>query len=333
MIKKINVGVIGLGVGNKHLVSLKKNKSINKIKIYDFNQKKLNYIAKKYQVEPSKSEDEIINDKSINLVCIASYDNYHFNQIVKSIRSKKHIFVEKPAVDSLVDAKKIIKLLKKNKKIYFSTNYILRKSPRFIKLNNMIKMNKLGKIFYIEADYNYGRIKKITHGWRGKIPFYSVTNGGGVHIIDLVRFLLNKKIIELKSYANKIATKKSNFKFPDCVVTIAKLEGNIIAKFTSNFGCVYPHFHKLNIYGTKKTFENHLTEGRLFIKRDDRFFTKLKSKYKTSKSLVLDEFIYSIIRRKNRIKFIKDTFDALSVCFAIDKSYKMNKSVKINYLI
>lgn len=329
----MNVGVIGLGVGNKHLVSLKKNKSINKIKIYDFNQKKLNYIAKKYQVEASNSEDEIINDKSIDLICIASYDNYHCNQIVKSIRSKKHIFVEKPAVNSLADAKKIIKLLKTNKKIYFSTNYILRKSPRFIKLNNMIKMNKLGKIFYIEADYNYGRIKKITHGWRGKIPFYSVTNGGGVHIIDLVSFLFNRKIIELKSYANKIATKKSNFKFPDCVVTIAKLEGNIIAKFTSNFGCVYPHFHKLNIYGTKKTFENHLTEGRLFIKRDDRIFTKLKSKYKTSKSLVLDEFIYSIIRRKNRFKFIKDTFDALSVCFAIDKSYKMNKSVKINYLI
>ena len=333
MIRKINVGVIGLGVGNKHLISLLKNRSINKIKIYDFNQQRLNHVAKKYKIEVSKSENEIINDQSINLVCIASYDNHHFNQILKSIKSNKHIFVEKPAVDNLTDAKKIIKLLKKNKDIYFSTNYILRKSPRFIELKNMMKMNKLGKIFYIEADYNYGRVKKITHGWRGKIPFYSITNGGGIHIIDLVSFLTSKKVIELKSYANKIVTKKSNFKFPDCVVTIAKLEDNVIAKFTSNFGCVYPHFHKLNIYGTKKTFENHLTEGRFFIKRDEKIFTKLKSKYKTSKSLVLDEFINSIIHRKNRVKFIKDTFDALSVCFAIDKSYKMNKSVKINYLV
>ena len=30
----------------------------------------------------------------------------------------------------------------------------------------------------------------------------------------------------------------------------------MIAKISSNFGCVYPHFHKLAIYGTKKTFEN-----------------------------------------------------------------------------
>ena len=42
----------------------------------------------------------------------------------------------------------------------------------------MKKMNRFGKIFYIEGDYNYGRVKKITK--RGKIPFYSVTYGGGL---------------------------------------------------------------------------------------------------------------------------------------------------------
>ena len=34
----------------------------------------------------------------------------------------------------------------------------------------MIK-KKLGDIYHIEGDYNYGRLKKLTKGWRGKIPY------------------------------------------------------------------------------------------------------------------------------------------------------------------
>ena len=72
----------------------------------------------------------------------------------------------------------------------------------------MKKMNRFGKIFYIEGDYNYGRVKKITKGWRGKIPFYSVTYGGGVHIIDLITWIVDELPIQVKADSNKIVTKK-----------------------------------------------------------------------------------------------------------------------------
>ncbi len=328
----MNVGIIGLGVGAKHLESLKKNKYINKIKVYDYDKKKVKYYSKKFQVLSCNNEDEIFKDRSINLVCIASYDNFHYGQIKKSIINKKHIFVEKPAVDSFSSAKKILNLLKKNKKIFFCTNYILRKSPRFIQIKKLIKKNYLGKIYYIESDYNYGRVHKLTNGWRGKIPFYSITNGGGVHIIDLVNFLFESKIIEIKSYANKIVTKKTRFKYPDCIVTIAKFQNGAIGKFVSNFGCVYPHFHKLNLYGTKKTFENYLNKGIFFNKRDKNKFISIKSVYKTKKSLLLNEFINSVRKGLKRQYYINNAFNALSVCFSIDKSFKQNKSIKINYL-
>ena len=34
--------------------------------------------------------------KSIDLVSIASYDNYHFQHAIKCIAKNKHIFIEKP---------------------------------------------------------------------------------------------------------------------------------------------------------------------------------------------------------------------------------------------
>ncbi len=328
----MNAALIGLGVGERHLSSLKKNPNIKKIKIFDFDKLKMKKLSKKYGVETYQNENQIYNDKSISLVCICSYDNHHFDQIVKCIKSKKHIFVEKPAVDNLKSAKKILSLLKRNKSIYFSSNYILQKYPKFLYLKSLIQNNKLGKIYYFEGDYNYGRLEKLTKGWRGKIPFYSVTNGGGSHIVDLSNFLLNDEIIEVKSFANKFVTNKTIYKYSDCVVTIAKFKSGVIGKFTSNFGCVYPHFHKINIYGTKQTFESTALQTTLYKKRDKKIVKNLKFKDKINKALILNDFIVSIKLKKNRKKYIDEVFNSLSVCFAIDKSYKENKNIKINYL-
>ena len=51
----------------------------------------------------------MFKDKSINLVSIASYDEYHYNQILKCIKYNKHIIVEKPMClneKQLIDIKK-----------------------------------------------------------------------------------------------------------------------------------------------------------------------------------------------------------------------------------
>ena len=151
----------------------------------------------------------------------------------------------------------------------FRQVYILKKKNQ--------KKN-FGKIYFIEADYNYGRLGKIISGWRSKIKNYSVTLGGGIHLIDLILFLLDKKIKKVRAVGNKIVTGKKST-FYDFVSAELILENNAILKINSNFGCVYPHFHKLNIYGSKKTFENHANYEKIFLKRNKNIFKKIKSKY------------------------------------------------------
>ena len=71
-------------------------------------------------------------------------------------------------------------------------------------------------------------------------------------------------MLKVRAVGNKIVTgKKSSFN--DFVSAELLFDNNIIAKVNSNFGCVYPHFHKLNIYGTNKTFENHLDYEKIFL--------------------------------------------------------------------
>lgn len=329
----MNAAVIGLGVGEQHLSHLVINKNIKKIKIFDKNLKKLSIIGKKFKkVIICKNIKEITNDISISLVCVATYDESHFSIIKECLNKNKNIFVEKPAVTNEAHAKIIFKILKK-KKNYFSTNYILRKSNRFRKIDQLIKKNYFGKIYTIEGEYNYGRLYKITKGWRSKEKKYSVTLGGGIHLVDLIIYFLKKLPIKVYSEANNIITKNSKFNGMDYVTSILKFKDQTIAKISSNFGCVYPHFHKLNVYGSKKTAENFYEYAKIYNKRDSLDHIKISDEYKSyKKSDVFKDFISDIKHKRNRNKHINQTFQALSVCFAIEKSISVNKPIKIKYL-
>ena len=106
---KIIAAVIGTGVGLKHLEAIDKFKNCRVKIICEKDKKKIKLLKKKF---PSKyivsDESKIFEDKSINLVSVASYDNYHFKQIKKCIKFKKHIIVEKPMALSMDDCDAMI---------------------------------------------------------------------------------------------------------------------------------------------------------------------------------------------------------------------------------
>ena len=53
-----------------------------------------------------------------------------------------------------------------------------------------------------------GKRKKNFYGWRSKEKDYSVTLGAGIHMIDLVMWMLNNKPKYVTSFANDKVTKK-----------------------------------------------------------------------------------------------------------------------------
>ena len=87
----------------------------------------------------------IFKDKTINLVSIASYDNYHYSQIIKSLNSNKNIIVEKPMCLNQEQLKNIYYLLKKKKNIKMTSNLVLRVNSLF----KNFKKKLIEKMFFI----------------------------------------------------------------------------------------------------------------------------------------------------------------------------------------
>ena len=91
---KLNVGVIGFGVGLYHAKAYENHPFCNLVSLCDFDNEKFESAKALFpSVSVTKNADDILENKDLDIVSIASFDNYHFDQVVKAIKNEKHVFI------------------------------------------------------------------------------------------------------------------------------------------------------------------------------------------------------------------------------------------------
>ena len=324
------IGVIGLGVGAFHLSNSLNYKNCKVKYICDINEKKLFYYKKKFNIKYGTSNfDDVVNDKEINTIIIASNDKDHFYQIIESLKNNKHVFVEKPMCLSLKNLKEIIKIKKNKPNLCISSNLVLRAHPFFMKL--IKEKKKLKKIYYLEGDYNYGRIDKLTKGWRGKIKDYSVILGGGIHLIDLILKLKGKNVKEIFTMSNKIITNKFKDTPNDFAVSLLKFEDDSIAKISSNFSSSTDHHHVFNLYSKDTSFSYKRDKSeQSFREKDNKPKIEVKYNYNNkTKGQMLKNFLDAISKKKKLMISENELFYLMKICLTLVESQKKNKMITL----
>lgn len=330
---KINAAIIGAGIGIKHLEAINGYKRSKVSIICEKDKKKILELKKRYpKIRITNDENQIFSDKKINLVSIASFDDCHFSQIVKSFKSNKNVIVEKPMCLRKYQLRKIVSLIKKKKNIKIISNLVLRVNSFFKTIKKKI-LNQ--NIYYIEADYIWGRPEKLLQ-WRSKIKDYSITLGAGIHVIDLVMWLLKSKPIYVQAFGNNLATKKTVFSKKSFALYVYQFPNNVLVKITSNAASTYEHFHELKIFEKNRTLI-HSYSGSYFFKKKNKetIFNKINNNYpdKKNRKKLIQNFI-DLLLNKNRKSIIsfKEQVDLMKVCFASDESLRSGKKIKISYI-
>ena len=328
----LQAGIIGLGVGEQHIAAYAEHPSFEVCSICDTDASKLAEVSRRRPgITATGTPEEILQDLEVSVVSIASYDNFHAEQIIMALKAGKHVFAEKPLCLFLEEAAEISAALRQRPDLKLSSNLILRCSPRFQDLKDRITAGQLGEVYAIEADYNYGRIEKLTNGWRGEIDYYSVMLGGGVHMVDLVRWLTGAEVEEVFATGNRVATAGSRFRHPDYVCTLLRLDNGIRAKVSANFGCVHPHFHGLTVFGTKATFINGTPDAHLITSRDpEASAEKISMAYPgCAKGDLIGKFLDEIIGEGSMGVTSEEVFRTMAVCFAAEESLNTGQSVAV----
>lgn len=319
----LRAGVIGLGVGERHISGYERHPDCRVVSLADFCPEKRAEVQGRHPDRRMHADaSAVLDDPEIDIVSIASYDQHHFDQVMRAIAQNKHIFVEKPLVLTEEHAAEVRDALRRKPQLRISSNLILRRCPRFLWLREQIRSGAFGKIFHIEADYQYGRIHKLLNGWRGELPGYSLVLGGAVHMADLVLWLTGDRPVEVSAFGNRIATDGSAFANFDLVRAIVRFKSGMVATIGCNGGLVHPHFHKLEIQGTEASFINGLESAFVYRSRDPGTPPEqITEAYPgVDKGDLLEDFVEAVLRDREPEVGQDAVFDALSLCFAIERA-------------
>lgn len=344
MTNKLGVAVIGLGVGEKHAEAFAKHPDCELRWLYDVDPDKAKDVASRItQGRIAESFEQCVDDNDVHILLIASYDEAHYDQIVAGFHAGKHLFVEKPLVQSAEQLRTVhAEWKKRNGSLKLFSNLILRAAPVYRWLKEECEKGNFGEIYSLDADYLYGRFFKLTDSWRGQDPNYSVMEGGGVHMIDLMLWITSDRPKTLECFGNRICMDRwqesQNITIPfmgnDFDSAMMRFESGLIANVSSNYSCIHTHQHVLRIFGTEATFIYDDMGARVHRGRDNAPNIELLKMptLPLHKGDLVPAFVQAVKEDLDWSQPTQEIFDGISICLAAEESAKEKSIVEVQYL-
>lgn len=200
----IKAGIIGFGyMGEFHLKKMQLFSDISVNRVFDISEKKLENASLLGLQTCSSLEDFLAAD--LDLVVIATPNQWHCPYAIAAMKAGKNVLLEKPATLSVNELEQIIKCSRETGK-FFTVHQQRRWDPDYQAVCKTIKEKLIGNVTTIESRVLGER--GICFGWRADPE----AGGGmlydwGVHLIDQMLQLFNPyKVIQIYARLSSILT-------------------------------------------------------------------------------------------------------------------------------
>jgi predicted dehydrogenase len=180
----VRVGQIGLGAWGKNLLrTFSELPDVAIVVACDSDKSAISRLSALHPgIEFSDDPRSVLDDKSIQAVIIATPPSTHYELAFKAMERSKDVFVEKPMVLSIDDARSLLEAAESNKRVLM-VGHIMEYHPASLKLKEYIDSGKLGKIHYLYASrVNLGKVRDMENSLWSFAP----------HDISLIVFLLGR---------------------------------------------------------------------------------------------------------------------------------------------
>ena len=190
--KKLKIAIIGVGnIAENHIASYKNNENVELYAFCDINADTLEEKGKKHGITRLYTDEQKMFDENpeIDAVSVCTWNNGHAPATIMALNAGCHVLCEKPMALNATEAQAMIDASKKNGK-KLMVGFVRRFGNDAAVARDFIDAGSLGDIYYVKA--NYLRRNGCPGGWfadkerSGGGPLIDL----GVHVIDLVRYLM-----------------------------------------------------------------------------------------------------------------------------------------------
>jgi predicted dehydrogenase len=329
------IGCGGWGAVHAHTYSVSPNSKL--IAVCDQNLERADKFAKKFNVKSTYNNvDDLVNNKEIDAISIATPDFTHAGLICAALEAGKHVLVEKPMATTVEDCIKILKL-RDVKNLKLMINYSNRWKTPFIHVKRLLSSGELGDLMMINIKLNdtlFVPTKMLS--WASKS---NTLHFLGTHLIDLIRWISQSEFNRVYSVSRSVVLNGMGINTPDFFQSILELENGATVYMencwiiSESAPSVYEF--KAEFVGAKGTVKVDVSHHRMIEKYSLKGASMLDvgEQYDLSGNaqgqVSIQHFIDCIVNDKTPIVTGEDGLEATKIVVALENSADMKQPIDI----
>lgn len=243
--------IIGAGgiADRRTIPAILSDKNNQIVAIMDKNADIVSKLSLKYGIKGYTNEEEMLSKEDCDCVYIGTPVFCHYSNAMTALKYNKHAFIEKPIGLNAKEGHEILSAYKKANKQLF-VGYMMKYHNLHEKAKKIIEEGGIGQVSSIRLQFTCW-YPDIQGAWR---QTKKLSGGGaimdlGVHCLELAEFILDEKIVEVKSF---YSTHTFKYEVEDSAIIIFKTESGVLGHVDVNFNVPDKASNsKLEIYGTK----------------------------------------------------------------------------------
>jgi len=197
---RIGAAVLGLGVGRRHAQAYDQLDTTELVAVCDANEERLGPVAEQYGCRAYTSLDDLLADKSVELISVATPHKSHAALAIRCMRAGKHVLVEKPLTVDLAEADQMLAVSRETGRTIGSI-FQRRYWPAALEAKGAIDDGKIGRPVLGIAQVSFFRAKAYydRDAWRGSWEHEGggVLTNQGIHTVDMFQWLMGGDPVEV----------------------------------------------------------------------------------------------------------------------------------------
>lgn len=211
-------------------------------------QGRANDFARRFNAQHAYTRfEDLLRNPDVSVVAIHTPNTQHAEQAIAAARAGKHVFCDKPMATNVADAERMIRECEKAG-VKLGVNFHNRFMPCFLETRRIIDSGEIGNVIMVQLEASAGpAAASVAASWRNDPAQAGLgtTMNVGVHVYDILRYLLTSEIVQVSSVFETPAgvmerVSLSTFKFAN----------GVMAQVNVNQTTPNPH-NDFVIYGSK----------------------------------------------------------------------------------
>ncbi len=285
--KKLRVGVIGLGMGRAHIEGYRSHPGAEVVAIADPNEQRLKDAGDRYSI-PGRYADapSMLRREKLDVVSVATPNKFHKPLAIAALEAGCHVLCEKPMAMNATEARAMLAAARAAHR-RLMINFSFRFTEQSWALKKEVETGILGDIYFARTIWHRRRGLPGFGGWFG---LKALSGGGplidlGVHRLDLALWLMGypKPVWVLGSTYNHIASRLSKkegkaFDVEDLAAGFIKFANGASLEIEASWAAniAERELMETRLLGTqgglvqRNLREGYEFEAELFVERDGR---------------------------------------------------------------